>query len=615
MSLSVKLWLKQPIGHVIAWWMLVIGLIVSPAAWSAPAVALGYIPKYPPHFSHFDYVNPTAPQGGTLTLPALGGFDTLNPFTLKGDKEAGIAMLLFDSLAEKSWDEPFTVYGLLAEDIALAEDGLSVTFRLNAAARFSDGSVVEAADVKHSFDTLTQDPAAHPRFRAYWSDIKQAVVLDKRHIRFDFKRRNAELHMIIAELPVFSRRWGGQGQLGKQPLTPPLASGPYLLTKYQLGKNSEFKKNPHYWAKNHPVRRGMFNFDRIRFRYLLDDTVRLEAFKAGEFDVVAENIAKTWARSYRGAAFDEKRILKHTFPNQNPTGMQGFVMNQRRAVFADRRVRQALALAFDFDWANRQLFYGQYRRSQSYFSNSELAAQGTPSAAELALLNPLREHLPAAVFGPAVTLPASPDAFALRNNLLQARQLLFEAGWLLSPEGKLVDAQGRPFRFEFLTFSKTYERIVAPYQRNLARLGIELAIRTVDSSIYQQKLNQFDFDMTVAVYGMSLSPGNELRDYFSTASADQLGSLNLAGVKHPALERLLDHFVSFRDRNELVTASRALDRVLRAEYLLVPNWHLATHRVAWWDKFAYPQQLPLYYQAQEWMIHTWWQKPVPQAKQ
>jgi len=514
-----------------------------------------------------------------------------------------------DTLMEKSLDEPFAMYGLLADDMALADDGLSVRFHLNPAARFSDGSPVLAEDVKASFDTLTRDKTAHPRYRMYFADVKQVTVLDTRTVRFDFHRRNAELHMILGELPVFARRWLQGQPLASRTLQPPLASGPYLLARYALGKYSVYQRRPDYWARELPSRRGQYNFDRIEFRYMLDDTVRLEAFKAGEFDVSVENVAKQWARGYSGRAFASGALKKLEVPHGNGAGMQGFAMNLRRPLFTDRRVRQALVLAFDFDWANRQLFYRQYTRSDSYFSNSELAARGLPGADELALLNPLKDKLDSAVFGPAIDAPKSPDALSLRANLRQAQKLLADAGWRMGDDGWLVNAAGQRLEFEFLTYTRTFERVAAPYQRNLEKLGVKLNVRMVDPALFQKRLEQFDFDMTVAGFPQSASPGNEQLDYFGSAAARQPGSNNLIGLQDPAVDALLQHFVTFRHRAELVAASRALDRVLRAGYYLMPNWHLAYHRIAYRDIFGRPERLPRYFQAQDWVERTWWAKP------
>ena len=587
----------------------VVGAFLARLAIGAPALALGYAPKYPPNFAHFDYVNPAAPKGGRLVLPAQGSFDTLNPFTLKGDKEAGAGALLVETLMTQGEEEPFTVYGLLADDIRLADDGLSVSFHLNPRARFSNGDQVTAQDVKFSFDTLTRDPTASPSYRFYWADVARAVALDAANVRFDFKRRNAELHLIVAQLPVFSRKWLPPGsKLGDRVLAPPIGSGPYLLERYDQGKFSRFRRNPGYWAANEPVRRGMYNFDTIIYRYYKDETARLEAFKAGEFDLSVENVAKQWARGYQGSKFEDGRIVRKTLPHGSSAGMQGFVFNLRKPLFRDKRVREALALAFDFEWTNRQLFYGQYRRSDSYFTNSELAAKGLPGPDELALLNPLRSRLDPEVFGPAVEPPQVSGRYGVRPNLRRARELLYQAGWRYEG-GRLVDKQGRPFEFEFLSYSRVYERIVASWQKHLAKLGITLTVRVVDPAIYQRRLNDFDYDTTVVVYGASQSPGNEQLGYHGSEAARTPGSSNWAGLADPAVDALLQNFLQFKSRSDLIAASRALDRVLRAGRYVAPNWHIPYHRVAWWNRFGQPARLPRYYDATSWAIETWWAKP------
>jgi len=575
---------------------------------AAPAMALGYAPKYAPGFTHFDYVAPHAPKGGQLVLSAQGSFDSLTPYALKGDKAEGIEALTLDTLGVASQDEPYSCYGLLADDMQLAADRLSMRFHLNPQARFSNGRPVQAADVVASFNTLMQDPAASPQYRMYWADVKQAVAVDAATVRFDFRRKNSELHMTLCQLPVFSRDWIPTGKtLADMALTPPLASGPYVVDRFDLGKSISFRRNLHYWAANLPVRKGMFNFDLIRYRYYQDETVRLEAFKAGEFDVAAENIAKQWARGYQGAKFDDGRIIKKELPHQNSAGMQGFVFNLRRPQFADKRLRQAVSLAFDFEWSNRNLFYGQYRRSNSFFTNSELAATGLPGPDELKLLNPLRDKLDPAVFGPPVEPPFADGRYGIRHNLRQARQLLFEAGWRYEG-GRLVDHQGRPLNIEFLTYSKVYDRVASGWQQNLAKLGIGLSVRLVDPAIYQRRLDSFDYDMTVVVYGASNSPGNEQLDYHSCQAARTPGSQNWAGLCDPAVEALLPSFQHFSDRQQLLAASHALDRVLRAGYYLVPNWFLPYYRMAWWNRFARPERLPLYYSPTQWAIETWWEK-------
>lgn len=577
-------------------------------ALAAPADALGYRPKYPPSFTHYNYANPDAPKGGRLVLPALGGFDTLNPYTLKGDKEAGIGALTVETLMDQAQDEPFSLYPLLARDIAMAPDGLSVTFQLDPRARFVNGDPVLARDVVFSFDTLTRDPAADPMSRIYWADVRRAVALDPHTVRFDFKRVNAELHLIIASLPVFSHKWIPPGKtLADVPMTAPIGSGPYRLTRYDLSKQSEFTRNPEYWARELPTRRGLYNFDHIVYRYYRDETARLEAFKAGEFDLSVENIAKQWVRGYSGAKFADGRIVKKILPHGLPAGMQGFVFNLRKPLFRDKRVREALDLAFDFEWIDRQLFYGQYRRSPSYFTNSEMAAQGLPGPDELKLLEPLRAKLDPEVFGPAVMPPVASGRYGVRDNLKKARALLLAAGWQYR-NGVLVDGQGQPLSFEFLSYSRTYERIVAVWQKDLAKIGVELKVRLVDPAIYQRRLENFDYDMTTVVYGASPSPGNEQLNFHSCQAAKTPGSSNWAGLCDPAVDALLQNFIHFHDRAGLVAACKALDRVLRAGRYLVPNWNIPYHRAAWWNRFGQPATLPLYYDTTTWAIQTWWAK-------
>lgn len=580
----------------------------STQAIAAHALALGYEPKYGRGFEYFDYVNPKAPTSGRLTVPALGGFDTLNPFTLKGQAASGVQNLTLDTLAVRSWDEPFSMYGLLAKEMIFAPDALSIEFILDERARFSDGSPVLADDVLHSFQVLTRDPAAHPFYRMYWADIAGVDVLGDRRIRFRFKKRNAELHLIIAELPVFSKKWAKNQTLSKERQRAPIGSGPYVLASFDFGKQLRFEKRAAYWAKNHPTRRGQFHFQSLRYYYLMDDSVRLEAFRAGEFDFIVENMAKNWARGYVGERFLRGHLQKAEFKHFNPQGMQGFVMNFRRSKFQNRKVREALNLAFDFEWLNRQIFYQQYQRSASFFSNSELEARGKASEEELKLLLPFKQNLSPAVFATAMKPTQNPNSRALRNHLIRAKKLLEEAGWTVQ-NGVLKNEKGEIFRIEFLLYSRTYERILASYRRNLAKLGIELTTRMMDPSLYQQRLNRFDFDMTITVYPSSLSPGNEMKNYFSSAAAAQQGSYNLAGIKHVALDALLNRFTEFKTRQELITASHALDRVLRSEYLLIPNWYLDKHRIAWWNRFEYPRTLPKYYQAADWIIQTWWEKP------
>jgi len=588
---------------ILFWVML---FCISQQSFAGPSQALGYTPKYPAGFKHFDYVNPDAPKDGAITLPAFGSFDTLNPFTLKGVVASGVVELLFEPLMDQSLDEPYSQYGLLAKDAQLAADGLSVTYRLREEARFYDGSPVTADDVKFSFDTL-KSKEAHPRFRFYWSDIKSATVVDSKTIKFNFARVNPELHMIAGAIPIFSRRWVGNSAFDKVVMTSPITSGPYRIARYELGKYITFERNPDYWGRNLPVRRGMYNFDRITFKYYRDTSVALEAFKAGEFDFMSVNNSKEWARDYQGPKFNQGLIIKKLFTHSNNAGMQGFVFNLRRPLFQDIRVRHAITLALDFEWSNRNLFYNQYERCDSYFSNSELAARGIPNGDELALLEPYRNQLPPQLFTQAWRPPSTKPPGSLRDNLRQAKKLLEEAGWHYH-DGALRDLSGKPFRFEvMLTQSqKGFERIIAPFARNLAKLGIEATYRSVDGALYQRRSDTFDFDMMVQSFPQSMSPGNELIDMFHSRTADQEGSNNVMGLKNPVVDKMVENVIYAKDRQQLVTAARALDRVLLWGDYLVPNWYIATHRTAYWNKFGYPDKTPLYYDVSNWMLATWW---------
>jgi microcin C transport system substrate-binding protein len=572
-------------------------------ALSAPSQALGYTPAYPDGFSHFNYVNPAAPKGGSVNLSAVSGFDSLNPFTLKGQAAAGLTELMFETLMEGSLDEPFSQYGLLAEDVVLASDHRSVTYRLNPHARFHDGSVVTAADVQFSFNTLREN--GHPQYRFYWGDIARAVVLDERTVRFEFARQNPELHLIVGQIPIFSRAWVGERDFEKMALTEPLTSGPYRIEKYELGKYITFVRNPDYWAHDLNVRRGMYNFERVTYKFYRDFTVALEAFKAGEFEFIAEYNSKTWARDYIGSKFRDGRIVRTELEHHNNAGMQGFVFNLRRTLFQDIRVRRALSLALDFEWSNRKLFYNQYQRCDSYFSNSELAARGVPMGGELALLEPFRARLPAELFQRQWRPPSTDAPHSLRDNLREAKVLLQEAGWNYR-DGALRNDRGEPFQFDIMLVQKGFERIVAPYARNLGKLGVEVSYRTVDPALYQRRLDTYDFDMVVSGFGQSQSPGNELISMFHSSSADQEGTRNLIGIKDPVVDALVEQVIYARDRHALVTAVHALDRVLLWGEYLVPHWYIGTHRIAYWNHFGRPQQLPLYYSAASWMLATWW---------
>jgi len=574
-----------------------------------PHAALGYLPKYSADFTHFDYVDPQAQKGGELILSGFGSFDSLNPYLLKGIAAEGLGSQVFESLMESSWDEPFSIYGLLAQDIALAEDGLSVSFRLNPKARFSNGAPVLAHDVKFTFDTLKGEHG-HPFYKVYWNDISDCEVLNERELRFRFTKRNRELHMVIAQMPVFSRAWVGDKAFNEVVTTPPIASGPYTVERVDMGKTIYYRRNPDYWAKDLPVRKGMYNFDRIGYKYYKELTIALEALKAGEFDYMDIYNSKDWARDVSGPKYDNGSIIKTLLPNGNNKGMQGFVFNLRNPLFQDIRVRRAISLAFDFEWANHQLFYDQYTRCNSYFSNSELASTGIPQGEELSLLEPLREQLPPDLFTQAWQVPTTAPPHSLRDNLRQAKQLLSEAGWQVK-EGVLQNAQGQRFAFEVILVERGFERILAPFARNLSKLGITLSYRTIDSALYQQRRDHFDYDMVVHSYGQSQSPGNEQKNYWHSANADQAGSSNIMGLKNPVVDQLVAQLIAAEDRATLVTIAHALDRVLLWGEYLVPNWYVDGHRVTYWDKFNRPATPPLYYPTGEsWVVSAWWAKSL-----
>jgi len=579
-------------------------LFLPASAQAVPAMGMGYEPKYSSDFQNFDYVNANAPKQGEITMMGVGTFDSLNPYLLKGISASGLGLLVFESLLEKSMDEPFSEYGLIADDFYLAKDELSVTFHINPLAKFSNGDSITADDVKYSFDTLVSQ-AAHPQFRVYYADVKSATVIDSQTVRFDFKNKNRELHMIVGEIPIFSRKWGDGSSFDKLSDIKPIASGPYLVESYQRGKSIKYIKNPDYWAKALPVRKGMFNFEEISYKYYKDSTIALEAFKAGEFDFFSENYSKRWARSHNGANYDSGEIVKTELTHKNNAGMQGFAFNTRRDKFKDVRVRRALSLAFDFEWANEKLFYNQYVRAGSYFSNSELAAEGVPEGKELALLESYRDQLPEEIFTeywqPATTLAPS----SLRKNLIQARDLLAEAGWKIQ-DGVLKNEQGEVFLLYILLVQNGFDRIIAPYAHNLKKLGIETSYRKVDSSLYKRRLDTFEFDMVVTSFSSSVSPGNELMNMFHSHSADIKGSNNLPGISNPVIDALVLAIIQARDREEVVVASRALDRVLVTSEYLVPNWYINVHRVAYWNKFGKPETQPLYYDPITWLLKAWW---------
>jgi microcin C transport system substrate-binding protein len=590
-----------------------LAVLMSAPSWAGHAYGQFGDIKYPAGFSHFDYVNPQAPKGGEIALVAptrATSFDKYNPFTLKGSAPPALNNLVFETLLVGTLDEPTTAYGLLAEDVTVAADKRSVTFRLRPEARFHDGSPVLAADVKHSFDKLTSKEAA-PQFRTIFGEVQGAVVVAERTVRFDFKRVNAELPLMVGGMPVFSRAWGGGKPLDKIITDVPLGSGPYKIGKVDFGRDIQYERDPNYWGQDLNVRRGMFNFDRIIYKLYKDNTAQLEAFKAGEFDYIQAFIAREWARAYTGKPFDSGRLIKKELQHGNAGDFQGFLMNARLEKFKDVRVRQAIGLAMDYEWMNRQLFYKAYTRVRGYFVGSDFEAKGLPQGEELALLTTLHDKLRPQVLSQEVPLPPvtqlDPASGAtLRDHLRQAKALLAEAGWTYR-DGALRNAKGQAFTLEFLDNSGSMGRVVTPYAKNLEKLGFQVNYKVIDFAILQKRLDVFDFEIISNRWVGSESPGTELLERFGSKSAAMEGSGNLMGVQDPAVDALLDKVLSAETRPQLTVALRALDRVLRHGHYVVPHWYGSVHRVAWRaGRFEQPAVTPRYYQPEYWITATWW---------
>ena len=562
--------------------------------------------KYPLGFNHFEYVNPNAPKGGLVRMEARGTFDTLNSFTIKGSSAAGLG-LIYDTLMESSRDEAFAEYGLLVESALVANDLSSVSFMLRKQARWHDGKPVTADDVAFSLDILKSKGA--PFYRFYYANVEKAEVLSPHKVKFIFKgRKNRELPLIIGQLPILPKHhWQGR-DFERTTLEPPLGSGPYQIGKVDPGRSITFERVADYWGRNLGVNKGRYNFDAIRFEYYRDPTVALEAFKANAFDFRQENTAKVWATQYNFPAIAKGKVIRETLANNNPTGMQSFAFNVRKSKFQNRRVREALALTFDFEWANKNLFFGQYTRTRSYFSNSELAATKIPTGSELRFLEPLRGQIPAEVFTKEFKLPETDGSGRSRRQLRQAKRLLETAGWFVK-DGKLTNGEtSEVMALEFLLVNQGFVRIVAPIQRAMERLGIKVEVRVVDTSQYINRIRNFDFDVIVGSWGQSLSPGNEQRDFWGSAAAVRPGSRNYIGIKDPAIDILIDQIIFASSRGELVAATRALDRVLLWNHFVIPNWHINSYRIAYWNRFSRPAIKPKYGLG---FSDTWW---VDEAK-
>jgi microcin C transport system substrate-binding protein len=557
--------------------------------------------KYGPNFTHFDYVDADAPKGGEIRRAIVGTFDSFNPFIIKGNPDAGSGQI-YDTLLLASADEAFSEYGLLAETVETPADRSWVTFTLRPQARWHDGTPITVDDVLWTFATLRDKGA--PFYRAYYGSVASVEKVGERGVKFTFKPgENRELPLILGQLPVLPKHYWQGRDFEASTLEPPLGSAAYAIDKFEPGRWSTYRRVPDYWGRDLPVNRGRDNFDVLRFDYYRDMTVSLEALKAGAYDIRLEQSSKDWATAYDVPAVRDGLLKKEEIANDRPAGMQGFAFNLRRPLFQDRRVRQALGYAFDFEWSNRTLFYGQYTRTRSYFANSELAATGIPGGAELAVLEPFRGKVPEEVFAAEFQPPATDGSGNMRDNLRKAAELLKAAGWSIDPQSKkLMNAQGQPFEFEILLVDPAYERIALPFAKNLERLGIAARVRTVDTAQYRKRTDDFDFDMVMQVWPQSASPGNEQRGFWGSAYADQAGSQNLLGLKDPVVDALVEQIIAAPDRASLVARTHALDRVLQWGFYVVPNWYIAYDRYAYWDKFGRPAVTP----AQGAQVDAWW---------
>ena len=569
-------------------------------------IAMHGDPKYANNFTHFDYVNPDAPKGGSYSEYELGSYDSLNGFITKGVSASGIG-LLYQSLMVASADEPFSKYGEIAQSIQVASDNSSVTFKLHPNAQWHDGKPITAKDVVWTFNTLMKDGS--PFYKAYYADVSHVVADDNSTVTFSFKTtENKELPLIIGALNILPEHyWMEEGRsFNETTLVPPLGSGPYKIANLDAGRSITYQRVNDWWAKDLPVNKGRYNFDTINIQYYRDMTVALEALFGGEFDVRQEYTAKTWATAYNNDLVKSGQIVKAEIENHNPVGMQAFIMNNRRPVFQDRMVRKALQYAFDFEWSNKQFAYGAYKRTASYFENSELASSGIPQGRELEILEPYRSQLPPELYTKAFKNPKTDGSGNNRANLRTAMQILEQAGYKLgSDKIRVHEKTGQRLQFEIIHRQAEFERWVLPLIRNLKRIGIEATFRVVDTPQFVERLTNFDFDMTVGGAGQSLSPGNEQLEYWHSSRASQTGSRNHMGIANPVIDDLVMQVINAPNREELVYRTRALDRVLLWGYYAIPQWHINSWRVAHWDKFGKPKiQAPYALGSMD----VWWNK-------
>ena len=566
------------------------------------AIAMHGEPKYNKDFISVEYISNSAEKGGDIVRSSIGTYDTFNPFTLKGTSAAGIG-LLYETLTTGSSDEAFTEYGLLAQSIEWPDDRSWVTYTLRDEAKWHDGKKITSDDVVWTFNTLMEK--GHPFYKYYYGDVSEVIKISENKVKFVFSTNtNKELVLIVGQLPVLPKHYWENKNFEETTLDVPIGSGPYKIKSFDAGRSITYELDLNYWGfKNNivPIKVGKDNMGSIRYDYYKDRGVEREAFKSGEIDFFSENSSKEWATSYDINAVNEGIIKKELIAHENPQGMQAFAFNTRKDIFADKKVRKALSYAFDFEWTNKNLFYGAYKRTDSFFENSELASSGLPSQEELAYLNPYMDQLPKEIFNEEYRNPKTDGSGFIRSELQEATKLLKEAGWVLK-DGKLENSKGEIFEFEILLVSPAFERIVLPFIDNLEKLGIKTTLRTIDSSQYQKRIESFDFDMVVFTFSQSLSPGNEQRNFWSSGAADTNGSRNIIGIKNDVIDLLIENLINAKDREDLITITKALDRVLLWNYYVIPQWHISSYRVLYWDIFDQPKQKPKYSLG----FDTWW---------
>ena len=596
------------------------GLATSFPAWATLSESHGYAQfgalKYPASFTHFDWVNPEAPKGGTLRIMAAGSFDTLNPYTLKGTSPVATAnflqygvtelnepLMVGTGLYDPSGDEPASSYGLIASSVEYSEDRSWVVFNLRPEARFHDGKPITAYDVAFSYRLLRKE--GHPQYRTSLQEVKRVDILNRHRVRFVLKRANNPLLILrLGELPVLPQHYWKDRDFKATTFEPPLGSGPYRITRVNPGRSLTFERVGDWWGASLPVNRGKYNFDRVEVDFYRDSHVAFEAFKAGEFDFYIEQQAKNWANNYRFPAVTRGDVVRAEIPHQIPTQTQALFMNTRRATFEDARVREALGLMFDFEWTNRTLFNSSYTRAASYYPNSEFSARGKPEGAEWLLLSPFRGQLPARLFTEPFRMPVTDGRGIPRETMRRALGLLAEAGY--KPSGqRLANAKGQPLRFEILLVNPNLERILQPFTENLASIGIQANLRTVDRAQYKQRLDRFEFDMILLTLPQTLSPGLEQSLYFHSSQASVKGGKNYAGIVDPVVDALLEKLLAARTRDEQVAATRALDRVMLWQYYTIPNWYIDYHRLAYRNRFAFVATPPYTLG-----LRSWWLKPT-----